>query len=200
MVIACNSASTLVLPHLRKNLSIPVVGVVPAVKPAAQLSHNKVIGLLATPGTINRDYTNGLISDFANECEIIKVGSSELVQLIENKFRGHAYEKEAFKNILKPLREHKGWDYLDTIVLACTHFPLALKELSLAAPEVIHWIDSGAAIARQVKRLLPSESNPNSNSKNIALFTDVNCVNKKLKEKLNQFGFTNVHQWTEFNF
>jgi glutamate racemase len=196
VVIGCNSASTLVLPHLREKLSIPVVGVVPAIKPAAQLSSNKVIGLLATPGTINRDYTNGLISTFASECEIIRLGSSELVELIEAKYRGVQQTHAEFDEILKPLRAHIGWKNVDTVILACTHFPLALKELSIAAPEVTHWIDSGAAIARQVRRLLMSKPKPIKPSKNIALFTQINSVNSALKKNLNQFGFHTVEHWT----
>jgi glutamate racemase len=88
IVVACNTASTVALPKLRATLSIPVVGVVPAIKPAAQLSQNKVIGLLGTPGTVSRHYTGQLIAQFAAHCQIIRVGSVELVHLAEQHLRG----------------------------------------------------------------------------------------------------------------
>lgn len=199
MVIACNSASTLALPALRQTLDIPIVGVVPAIKPAAQKSQNKVIGLLATNGTVNRHYTDELISNFADDCEVIRVGSSKLVQLIEKKMRGDNHQQAAYAEILKPLREHVGWDALDTVVLACTHFPLAKQELSEAAPEVSHWIDSGEAIARRVESLLASlpikKTEATNLKKQLAIFTHAQSVNTFLEQQLNHYGFDAVRQW-----
>lgn len=97
LVVACNTASTVALNLLRSKLSVPVVGVVPAIKPAARLSKTKVIGLLATPGTIKRAYTDQLVSDFAKGCEVIKVGSSLLVDMAEAKLRGHPVDLEAMR-------------------------------------------------------------------------------------------------------
>lgn len=197
IVIACNSASTLALPTLREHMNTPIVGVVPAIKPAAKKSNNKVIGLLATQGTVNREYTNQLIADFAKGCEVIRVGSTELVSLIEKKMRGEKPADQAFSDILKPLREHNGWTSLDTVVLACTHFPLALKELSAAAPEVTYWIDSGEAIARRVNELL-DHSPLSSNTLSIvetAFFTRIKDVNPYLQERLKEFGFNHLKSW-----
>lgn len=195
IVIACNSASTLVLPTLRANLTMPIVGVVPAVKPAAASSSRKAIGLLATPGTVDRQYTNDLISNFANDCEVIRVGSSELVEYIELKLRGHAIDRGELSTILRPFRHYCSQGSLDTVVLACTHFPLALDELLESAPEINYWIDSGAAIARQVSRLLLNNPTLQHCADNLAFFTDITTVNEVLKNNLNHYGFEHVQQW-----
>ena len=88
LVVACNTASTIALPSLRSRFNFPIVGVVPAIKPAAKLTKSKVIGLLATPGTIARSYTQSLIDDFAQDCTVVKVGSSKLVGMAEQKICG----------------------------------------------------------------------------------------------------------------
>ena len=152
VVIACNTASTVALPRLRSRYAIPIVGVVPAIKPAAQQSHNKVIGLLATPATVQRPYTDELIREFAGDCTVIKVGSRELVQLAEDKLRGLPIHVEQVRAILAPFFVDPARTP-DTIVLGCTHFPLLRDELTAAAAQPVQWVDSGAAIARRVASL-----------------------------------------------
>lgn len=196
VVIACNTASTLALKALRETLTVPMVGVVPAIKPAAAISQSKVIGLLATPGTIKRDYTEQLIRDFAPDCSVIRVGSNELVHWVEQKFRGQGDHQADIRELLAPLREHRGWPSLDTVVLACTHFPLALAELRAAAPEVRHWIDSGDAIARRVASLLAETPATSDQIKNHIYFTDKKNINDNLITNLLSFGFTDL---IEFN-
>lgn len=151
IVLACNTASTVALPNIRERFSLPIVGVVPAIKPAAQLSQTKVIGLLATPGTIARSYTHNLVQEFAQNCRIIPLGSSELVQLAEEKLRYPLNLPDNFsarlQALLEPFREIPN---MDTVVLACTHFPLLKAELRDTLTQVTHWIDSGDAIARRV--------------------------------------------------
>jgi glutamate racemase len=151
VVVACNTASTVALPRIRAHFSNPVVGVVPAIKPAAIISRTKVIGLLATPGTVRRDYTRQLIAEFAEGCDFIAVGSSRLVEIAEEKLRGIQPDTNELKTILAPLLENTE---LDTVVLACTHFPLLKAEIESLAPRLIHWIDSGEAIARRVHSLI----------------------------------------------
>ncbi len=154
VVVACNTASTLALPRIRAHFRDPVVGVVPAIKPAAALSKTRVFGLLGTPGTVQRPYTQQLIDEFASDCAIVRVGSSELVQLAEAALRGHPPRPAQLRDILAPFFAHSS---LDCIVLACTHFPLLKKELTAACPRPITWIDSGEAIARRVASLLPTD-------------------------------------------
>jgi glutamate racemase len=159
IVIACNTASTLVLPTLREKFAVPFVGVVPAIKPAAQLSNSKVIGLLATPATISRRYTQNLIDQFAANCEVIKIGSSKLVEFAEAKLRGEEVNSDEIEQQLLPLLESKDCDIL---ILACTHFPLLFNEIdqivnfnnNYKRQQVMKIIDSGDAIARRVGQLI----------------------------------------------
>ncbi|MFE8072387.1 glutamate racemase [Marinobacteraceae bacterium S3BR75-40.1] len=150
VVIACNTASTVVLPALRARISVPVVGVVPAVKPAAAVSENRRIGLLATPGTVRRPYLDNLIAEFASDCEVIRAGSSELVRMAEALAAGFEPDREQLDAILRPFCEAG----VDTVVLGCTHFPLIKPQLQACLPEVKYWVDSGEAIARRVESLL----------------------------------------------
>jgi len=146
IIIACNTASTLALPALREVFDIPIIGVVPAIKTAAQHSKNKHIALLATPATIDRLYIDQLINDHAADCKVERIGSSELVELAEDYWLGEKLEIQALKNILLPWIEDEG---LDQIVLGCTHFPLLSHEISKLYPHV-ELVDSGQAIARRI--------------------------------------------------
>lgn len=157
-VIACNTASTLALAEVRAALAIPVVGTVPAIKPAAKLTETGTIGLLATPGTIRRAYTARLIEEFAAGKRVILHGSLELVKLAEAHARGEDVPTEAYAAAQAPLFDAEGGGEIDTIVLACTHFPLVRGQLIAAAPRPVSYIDSGAAIARQTIRVLPEHT------------------------------------------
>jgi glutamate racemase len=156
IVTACNTISTICLPQLRAATSIPVVGVVPAIKPAAQRSRRKIIGLLATPATINRPYTDDLIHRYAAGCTVLKLGSAELVEMAEAKLLGHPVDRDRVRRILAPFFDRPMDAQPDVIVLACTHFPLLRDELQAAGPADVAWIDSGAAVARRVVEVLPS--------------------------------------------
>ena len=151
IVIACNSASTLALPALRAAFSCPVVGVVPAIKPAAQLSRSGHIGLLATPGTVARDYTRQLHQDFAADKTLLKIGSSELVLMAEAKLRGGVVDMDKLKAILAPWQ---GSQQPDVVVLGCTHFPLLREEIAQVLGPATKLVDTGEAIARRVDSLL----------------------------------------------
>ena len=149
VVIACNTASTLILPSLRAVLNIPVVGVVPAIKPAALLSKKKHLGLLATPGTIKRAYTHELIDQFASECKVDLYASSELVMLAEQKAAGNLVTQQQLAKILSPIRESE----LDTLVLGCTHFPILKQEMQEYLGDGVSLLDSGKAVAARVLTL-----------------------------------------------
>jgi len=153
LVIACNTASTLVLEQLRLQLDIPVVGVVPAIKVAASLTSNNQIGLLATPATVNRSYTDQLVKDFASHCEVFRFGSSHLVQWAEDYLISGEVPEALFEH-LNPWLEQQPMSH---IVLGCTHFPLLRSALESLWPER-HWVDSGEAIARRVDALLSAQS------------------------------------------
>lgn len=170
LVVACNTASTLALENLREQLAIPVVGTVPAIKPAAAISRTRHIGLLATKATVGRPYTQRLIDSFASDCVITRVAADALVVEAEAYLAGITPNAERMQAALAPL-----WDAitpfspacslsshhqplatpeLDTVVLGCTHFPLLKPWLSQLAPKPVHWIDSGDAIARRVAQIV----------------------------------------------
>jgi len=146
VVLACNTASTIVLPDVRAALSIPVVGVVPPIKPAAALTKTGVIGLLATPATVQRAYTDDLIAQFAADKRVVRFGSAALVEAAERKLRGEAVDVSAIAEAIGALFAED----VDVVALACTHFPLLAQELAAAAPRPCAWLDSGEAIARRI--------------------------------------------------
>ncbi|MGL5452886.1 MAG: glutamate racemase [Aeromonas sp.] len=153
VVIACNTASTITLPALRAVLDIPVVGVVPAIKPAAALTENGCIGLLATPGTVSRHYTHELIAQFAPGKQVLLKGTTELVLEAERKLAGLPVNMALLREVLADWLE--GSARPDTLVLGCTHFPLLNQEIKQLMPQC-RLIDSGSAVAKRVAWLLAS--------------------------------------------
>lgn len=153
-VIACNTASTLVLPHLRAAFSIPFVGTVPAVKPAGLATRSKLFSVLATPGTVRRDYTRGLIEQFAAGCAVTLVGCPGLAGVAEAKLRGTAADRDVIAAEIAPAFVEVEGRRTDVVVLACTHYPLLMDELAALAPWPVTWIDPAPAIAKRVTQLV----------------------------------------------
>jgi glutamate racemase len=157
VVIACNTASTLVMSHLRERYTVPFVGTVPAIKPACAQSKTKRVSVLGTRGTVQREYTKALIRDFAQGCEVTLVGSPELAALAEAALSGgEVLDRDILAEIV-PCFIGAGEEMsarTDTIVLACTHYPLLLDRLVRLAPWPVDWIDPAPAIARRVSDLL----------------------------------------------
>ena len=192
-IIACNTASTVSLPALREKFAFPVVGVVPAIKPAARLTTNGVVGLLATRGTVRRPYTHELVARFASECKIEMLGSAELVELAEAKLHGYAVDLEELRKILRPWLRMK--EPPDTVVLGCTHFPLLEEELLQVLPEGTRLIDSGAAIARRTVWLLEHESpKALSSDENIAFCMGLTPEIAQLAPVLQRYGFPRLEK------
>lgn len=193
VIVACNTASTISLPALRARFSFPVVGVVPAVKPAAKLTCNGVVGLLATRGTVQRTYTHELIARFANDCKILLLGSSELVELGEAKLQGEHVSTEALAHILKPWL--KLSEPPDTVVLGCTHFPLLTEELQQVLPDGTRLVDSGAAIARRALWLIEHMETPAlSIQENVAFCLSMTPQAVMLQPVLARFGFNSLEK------
>ena len=155
VVIACNTASTLVMSHLRERYQVPFVGTVPAIKPACARSKTKRVSVLGTKGTVQREYTKALIRDFAQACEVTLVGSAELASLAEAALNGGEVGDHEISAELAPCFVGDGAAArTDTIVLACTHYPLLMERLVRLAPWPVEWIDPAPAIARRVADLL----------------------------------------------
>lgn len=157
VVIACNTASTLVMSHLRDEYKVPFVGTVPAIKPACAQSKTKRVSVLGTKGTVKREYTRALIRDFAQGCEVTLVGSPELASLAEAALSGIEVSDRDISAELAPCFVGDSKDAstrTDTVVLACTHYPLLMDRLVRLAPWPVDWIDPAPAIARRVADLL----------------------------------------------
>lgn len=154
VIIACNTASTLALDDVRTRVKVPVVGVVPAIKPAAALTNTGVIGLLATPNTVMRPYTDKLIADFAQGKRVIRHGALGLAGVAEKMLSGSDLDLDIVRASVAGLFHQTGGDEIDVVVLACTHYPHVQRQLAAFAPREVIWIDSGAAIARRVRALL----------------------------------------------
>lgn len=193
VIIACNTASTVSLPALRERFSFPVVGVVPAIKPAAKLTRNGIVGLLATRATIQRPYTHDLIARFATDCKIILLGSAELVELAEAKLHGEEVSREELRRILRPwLRMPEP---PDTVVLGCTHFPLLAAELAEVLPDGTRLVDSGAAIARRTVWLIANQDNVSlSQEPNKAYCLKQDAQTAVLLPVLQAYGFATLEK------
>ncbi len=160
VVIACNTASTLVLSHLRARLAVPFVGTVPAVKPACMASRSRLVSVLGTEATVQREYTRALIRDFGQGCDVTLVGAAHLAGLAEAALRGDATDDDAIAQEIAPCFVTSDGRRTDTIVLACTHYPLLLDRLVLLAPWRVDWVDPAPAIARRVMDLVgPAATN-----------------------------------------
>lgn len=178
IVLGCNTASTVALPILRARFATPIVGVVPAIKPAAANSQSKVIALLATEGTVERRYTDQLIADFATDCEVIRVGSRALVELAEELLRGSQIDDTAVTTALQPLNEHPKRPSVDQLVLGCTHFPLLKPQLDACLPGV-SLVDSGVAIAQRVRAVLRESDQLNDSlMAELHLYLTKNCTHQ----------------------
>ena len=186
-VIACNTASTIALDHVRAALDIPVVGTVPAIKPAAEISKSRVIGVLGTEATVRQPYVNDLTLRFASDCKVVRHGSAGLVNLAEAKLRGEPIAPAAIRAAIAPLLQFAPG--MDVMVLACTHFPLLAEELAEAAPGV-SLVDGGPGIARRIAFLTEGQQWPDRTPPGIAVFTA--NADPALVSALASFGLQSV--------
>ena len=183
LVVACNTASTLALEALRERLSVPVVGTVPAIKPAAQASRSGHLALLATSATVARPYTQRLIDSYAPHCQVEKVAADALVAEAERAIQGHAIDPAVVRQALAALVEDAR---IDTVVLGCTHYPYLIPVLRELLPEQVTIIDSGEAVARQTRAVLERNArlNPSEIQGQHQFFTNVDAkvLNDVLKD------------------
>jgi glutamate racemase len=157
VVIACNTMSVSVMAPLRAAYRVPFVGTVPAIKPACAASRTKRVSVLGTKATVKREYTQALIRDHAQGCEVTLVGSAELASLAEAALSGGEVSNREISAELAPCFVEDNGSHCtrtDTVVLACTHYPLLMDRLIALAPWPVEWIDPAPAIARRVADLL----------------------------------------------
>jgi len=195
VVIACNTATTIGLEAMRQKFEVPFVGTVPAIKPAANLTKTGHISVLATPGTVNREYTKALIDTYAFHCRVKLHGAVNLAQMAEDKLRGKRVDLAALKAEIAPAFVVGKKGRTDVVVLGCTHYPLLLEELQKVVPWPVEFIDPAEAIARQVLRVVgPQLTDQNA----VWKFTKCAILSGRLLEEQTtttlfaQFGFFNV--------
>ena len=176
-VIACNTASTLVIDALREAFpGRPFVGTVPAIKPAAERTRSGLVSVLATPGTVKRQYTRDLITQWAQKCHVRLVGSNRLAELAETYMRDGFVDEEAVRAEIAPCFLERDGRYTDIVVLACTHYPFLVNRMRKTAPWPVDWLDPAEAIARRALSLLAQQADnagqPRSgDTRDVALFT-----------------------------
>ena len=192
IVIACNTASTIALDTVRAALDLAVVGTVPAIKPAAALSRTRAIGVLGTEATVVQPYVDRLAAEHAADCIVVRHGSSELVELAEAKLRGEAAPPGRYRAILDALLAQPGGDRIDTVVLACTHFPLVEEELAAGAPRPVAFVDGNEGIARRVAFLARDIEWREAPGEGVAVFTGRDAQVEPLRAGLAAYGLTRI--------
>ncbi len=202
VVVACNTASTIVLPALRARFAIPFVGTVPAVKAAAAASASRIIAVLATPGTVARDYTRELINSFASDCEVALVGSTRLASLAEAHLRGEPVDDAAIAAEIAPcfIERRRGDGRVartDVISLSCTHYPLLRARFEALAPWPVRFIDPAPAIARRVGQLLGPAMSHGAGGTAHAVFTSGRGVTQRLRAAFSARGFSGLEAQEE---
>jgi glutamate racemase len=188
VVLACNTATTLVLPQLRARFTVPFVGTVPAIKPACARSLSKRVTVLGTEATVSREYTRALIREFSNQSEVALVGSAHLAQFAEAELHGLPVADHLIAQEIAPCFVNDGEHRTDTIVLACTHYPLLLERLERLAPWPVAFIDPAPAIARRVADLSGPRTSAASPIPARAVFTSGRPPSERLAAAMARFG------------
>jgi glutamate racemase len=197
VVIACNTASTLVLPDLRAAYpGTPFVGTVPAIKPAAERTASGLVSVLATPGTVKRQYTRDLIREWATKCHVRLVGSDRLASLAETYMREGFVDEEAVRAEIEPCFVERNGRRTDIVVLACTHYPFLVNRMRKTAPWPVDWLDPAEAIARRALSLLSrdlqrpeSADDDESPAEDVAVFTS-GAPDHALRRLMQGFGLS----------
>lgn len=189
--IACNTASTIALGMVRDVLHIPIVGTVPAIKPAAAMTKSGVIGLLGTEATVRQAYVDNLEAEFASDKLLLRHACPALVSAAETKLRGGTPDPAIFADAIAGLRAMDGGARIDTIVLACTHFPLVQDELAAAAGPGVQFVDGNAGIARRIAFLTQGQPFERK-TPDLAIFTGEEQGFAGLESALARYGIEQI--------
>ncbi len=185
--IACNTASTIALGMVRDVLEVPIVGTVPAIKPAAAMTRSGTIGLLGTQATIRQAYVDRLEHEFAADKRLLRHGAPELVEAAEAKLRGEPVDPAVIRRAADALRSMPGGKDIDTVVLACTHFPLLEEELAEAFGPGVSFVHGAQGIARQIARLTDGQEYTRQRPDR-ALFTGTRDLSASYADALARYG------------
>lgn len=187
-IVACNTASTLIMPALRERFSIPFVGTVPPIKPAAERTCSGLVTVLATPGTVSRQYTRDLIDEFATGIDVNLVGATRLARLSERYMQGHAIDDAELRAEIAPCFVERDGRRTDIVVLGCTHYPFLVNEMRKRAPWPVDWIDPSEAIARHARSLIQPSASAINLERDIAIMTS-GQPGDAVRRLLQGFGF-----------
>ena len=191
VTIACNTACTIALSHVRAALDVPVVGTVPAIKPAAEATQTGVIGLLGTAATIRQPYVDRLQDAHAAGMTLIRHAAPELVEAAEAKMRGEAVDPDVYARAMRGLTGTPDGNRLDVTILGCTHFPLVQQELETAAPGM-QFVDGAAGIARRIVHLTNRQAWPAEPLEGIFVTTATVAEAEPLCPALSRFGLSKI--------
>jgi glutamate racemase len=191
VTIACNTACTIALSHVRAALDVPVVGTVPAIKPAAEATQTGVIGLLGTAATIRQPYVDRLQADHAGGMTLLRHAAPDLVSAAEAKLRGEAVDPDVYVRAMRGLTGKPEGDRLDVTILGCTHFPLVQQELASVAPGM-RFVDGAAGIARRIAYLTDGHDWPAYPPEGIFVTTGRLADAEPLRPALVGFGLGQV--------
>jgi glutamate racemase len=199
-IVACNTASTLIMPALRSRFDLPFVGIVPAIKPAAERTATGHITVLATPGTVARRYTQDLVRKFADHCEVNLVGATRLARLAEDHMQLKAIDISILQSEIAPCFVDVNHKRTDIITLGCTHYPFLVNEMRKLAPWPVDWLDPAQAVAQQAKRVLDEVMNGQTPATDTSAATDIAVMTsgsppQAIVRLLNSMGMT-LHQLT----
>jgi glutamate racemase len=186
--IACNTASTIALGMVREVLELPIVGTVPAIKPAAALTRTGTIG---TEATIRQGYVDRLEAEFAEGKRLLRYGAPELVAAAEAKLRGEPVDPAVFVRAAVGLRDQPGGEAIDTVVLACTHFPLIEAELGAAFGPDVRFVHGAEGIARRIAHLTEGQTFLRK-AADLAIFTDDDPRLAALAPTLSRYGLDEI--------
>jgi len=190
VVVACNTASTLALTELRAAFSVPFVGTVPAIKPACAQSQSKRVAVLGTQATVSREYTRALIREFASGCDVILIGSPRLASIAECELAGSPVSDAEIAAEIAGCFVETGTRRTDTVVLACTHYPLLTERFRKLAPWPVVWLDPAPAIARRVADLLRARPAASGATPPRIFFTSGRAPSLALAKALEAYGFS----------
>lgn len=197
IVIACNTASVIALGHVRAVLGVPIVGTVPAIKPAALATQTGVFGLLGTKATIRQPYVDRLETEFAHGKTMLRHAAPDLVYVAEAMLRGEQPDMAVCRDAVAGLIGQPGGEQLDAMVLGCTHFPLVADKLAQAACELghkqsIHFVDGSDGIARRVAHLTEGQPWPEAASPGLFVTTGPIADIEPYRPQLAAYGLTQI--------
>lgn len=159
IVVACNTATTNAISYLREKYEVPFIGIEPAIKPAALKSRTKVVGILATRGTLSSQLFHKTTDLYASGIKVIEQVGEGIVSLIETGQLNSKKMLALLKNYIDPMIKAD----IDYLVLGCTHYPYLIPILEKMLPKKVTIIDSGLAVAKQTQAILKANDLLNSN-------------------------------------